>query len=159
MIKCFANNQTLLLKGTDQYFESQKAFFAEDGKKNNLTHTSAQTWFHAFLLLCVCQIHMSREESRKKCKCSKSLEIHLDIWSPSERAWSAAKHPPNKWKWLHYKWIINIRITQKQRQLFGTTKLYRRRVKKTVGKGMTSVLFWSMLLKHWSKQRRQFSLA
>lgn len=46
--------------------------------------------------MCEWQIHMSREESHKNemLKCGESLEIHLDIWSPSERTWSKAKDTP-----------------------------------------------------------------
>lgn len=102
MFKCFANNQTLSLKGlmdADQYFSSLKGFFAEEEEEKKKTHKLEPKKL-ILSLMCEWQIHMSREEARKKnkkIKCwsvGESLEIHLDIWSPSEGTWSKAKCTP-----------------------------------------------------------------
>lgn len=79
MFKCFANNQTLSLKGlmdADQYFSSLKGFFAEEEEEKKKTHKLEPKKL-ILSLMCEWQIHMSREEARKKNK-------KIKCWSVGE---------------------------------------------------------------------------
>lgn len=101
MFKCFANNQTLLLKRIHGYrsifFESKGSFAEEtkaEEKKEKQHKMELKTDSMLFSPSCLNDRFTCWEKNPLKIKCWESLEIRLDIWSPSEGTWSKAKDTP-----------------------------------------------------------------
>lgn len=77
MFKCFANNQTLSLKGlmdADQYFSSLKGFFAEEEEEEKKKHISLslKNWFSPS---CVNDRFTCREKKPVKKKKKLNVEV------------------------------------------------------------------------------------
>lgn len=88
---------TQTIRGCWSIFFESKGFLLRRKKKKKAHISLSLKLIPCFSpLMCEWRIQMSREESRKNemLKCGESLEIHLDIWSPSEGTWSKAKDTP-----------------------------------------------------------------